>query len=102
MCGNLKNSTQKTQYKQDMIMDTWKIDKQYSSEKFLKLNHTVLLLGVREPAETVLSSAQGSSPFLKINFILGFLDLEMGPIACTQTSVRNYYYMFHNNPEEGR
>ena len=64
VCGNLKNSTQKTQYKQDMIMDTWKIDKQYSSEKFLKLNHTVLLLGVREPAETVLSSAEGSSPSL--------------------------------------
>jgi hypothetical protein len=27
-------------------------------------------------------------------------DLEMGPICCTETSVRNYHYSLRNNPEE--
>jgi len=27
VCGILKYSTQKTQYKHDMLMDTWKTDK---------------------------------------------------------------------------
>ena len=26
----------------------------------------------------------------------------MGPIACLETSVRNYHYIFRNIPEEGR
>jgi hypothetical protein len=41
-----------------------KIYKLHSSEIFQKFNHTVLLLGVREPDETLLSSAHGSSPSL--------------------------------------
>jgi len=24
----------------------------------------------------------------------------MGPLGCPETSVRNYYYSLHNNPEE--
>jgi hypothetical protein len=38
--------------------------KLHSSAIFLKFNHTVLLLVVREPDETRLSSAHGSSPSL--------------------------------------
>jgi len=26
----------------------------------------------------------------------------MGPIACTETSIRNYHYSLRNNPEEHR
>jgi len=50
MVWQSKYSTQKTQYKPDTLMDTWKIDKLYSSESFLNFRHTVLLLGVRETA----------------------------------------------------
>ena len=28
--------------------------------------------------------------------------LKMGPICCTETSWRNYYYTLHNSPEEWR
>jgi hypothetical protein len=27
--------------------------------------------------------------------------LKMGPIGCPETSVRNYHYSLHNNPENG-
>ena len=30
----------------------------------------------------------------------GFWPLEMGPIGCPETSVRNYHYSLRNNPEE--
>jgi hypothetical protein len=53
LCGNLQYSAQKTQYKHDTSMDTWKIDKPLSSERFLKFRYTVLLLRVREPAGIV-------------------------------------------------
>jgi hypothetical protein len=53
VCGNLKYSAQKTQYKHDTLMDTWKIDKPHSSERFLNFRHTVLSLRVREPAGIV-------------------------------------------------
>jgi len=53
VCGNLEYSTQKTQSKYDTLVDRWKIDKPHSSERFLNFRHTVLLLGVREPAGIV-------------------------------------------------
>ena len=50
VCGNLKYSTQKTQYKHDTLMDTWKRDNLHSSERFLDFRHTVVLIGVFKPA----------------------------------------------------
>ena len=49
VCGNLKHSTQKTQNKQNTLMDMWKRDKLHSSDRFLNFRHTALLLEVREP-----------------------------------------------------
>ena len=53
VCGNMKYSTQKTQHKYDTLVDMWKRDKLHSSERFLNIRHTVLLLGVREMAGIV-------------------------------------------------
>jgi hypothetical protein len=64
VCGKLKYSTQKAQHKHETLVDMLKIYVLDSSAIFLKVNHTVLLLGVRETDETVLSSAHGSSPSL--------------------------------------
>jgi len=44
VCGNLKYSTQKTQYTHDTLMDTLKRDKSHSSKGFLNFQNTVLLL----------------------------------------------------------
>ena len=52
VCGNLKYSTQKTQYKRDTLKDTWQRDKKHS-RKIFNFRHTVLLIGVREPAAIV-------------------------------------------------
>jgi hypothetical protein len=35
----------------------------------------------------------------KLSFF-GFLTLEMGPIGCHDTSVRNYHYSLRNDPEK--
>jgi len=32
----------------------------------------------------------------------GFLTLEVGPIGCSETSVRNYHYTLRNFPEQRR
>ena len=36
-----------------------------------------------------------------IGFLLDSWTLRMGPIGCTEMSVRNYHYLLCNNPEEG-
>ena len=40
--------------------------------------------------------------FLKMGPIGFPLTSKMGPIDCPASSIRNYHYLLHDNPEEGR
>jgi hypothetical protein len=39
-------------------------------------------------------------PFQILKRSRGFWPLKMGPIGCPKTSIRNYHYSLHNNPEK--
>ena len=52
------------------------------------------ILGLSCPTQVHQATSMKSLP--------GFLNLEMGPIGCPETSIRNYHYMLGDSPEVRR